>query len=264
MCEGVERVSLKSEPGISGMSAVIAFSSHYTASMAKKVVVEGRWDCKHTHGVYNWIAVHTVLCLSKYIYFYFQAFKKQYSLGVSINWLPSEKSCPNQLLLPKDVFPKSSLWLPLQTPSLSNSPGFCRAVGGPTAPQQPYICPTTSSLVSATSPMMLLNNMCQRAGFGKPHYEISCCHAGRDGYLHFSYEVFILGINRSFDGVVMILPGASATSTMQEARGAVAQQVLCRLFQNQFSQWANHHRSATFATMFNAPFDFLALLNIFL
>lgn len=41
MCEGVERVSLKSEPGIAGMSAVVTFSSHYTASMAKKVVTEG-------------------------------------------------------------------------------------------------------------------------------------------------------------------------------------------------------------------------------
>lgn len=80
--------------------------------------------------------------------------------------------------------------------------------------------------------MMLLNYMCQISGFGQPHYEISFRHAGPDGYLHFSYKVFILGIN-IFEGVIMVLPGASVASTLEEAQGAVAQQVLRRLFHNQ-------------------------------
>lgn len=42
MCEGVEMVSIKAEPGIAGTSAVVTFSSHYAATNAKKVVMEGR------------------------------------------------------------------------------------------------------------------------------------------------------------------------------------------------------------------------------
>lgn len=60
MCEGVERVSLKAEAGNAGMSAIVTFSSHYTASMAKKVVMEGMWDCKLIHGVYEWMTVNIV------------------------------------------------------------------------------------------------------------------------------------------------------------------------------------------------------------
>lgn len=79
--------------------------------------------------------------------------------------------------------------------------------------------------------MALLNYMCEISGFGQPQCEISCRNAGPDGYLHFSYKVFNLGIN-ILEGVIMILPGASVASTMEEARGAVAQQVMCRLFHN--------------------------------
>lgn len=143
------------------------------------------------------------------------------------------KPRPHELLPPQNlvnVSCGSSVVLPHQTHT-SNSPGFCRAVGGPTAPQQPYGCSTTSSLVSATSPVMLLNYMCKINGFGQPHCEISCHHAGPDGYLHFSYKVFNLGIN-ILEGLIMILPGASVASTMEEARAAVAQQVLRRLFRN--------------------------------
>lgn len=42
MCEGVEMVSVKSEPGIAGVSAIVTFSSHHAATNAKKVVTEGR------------------------------------------------------------------------------------------------------------------------------------------------------------------------------------------------------------------------------
>ncbi|XP_040904659.1 dead end protein 1 isoform X2 [Toxotes jaculatrix] len=41
LAEGVERVSLKAGPGIEGVSAIVAFSSHHCASMAKKMLVEG-------------------------------------------------------------------------------------------------------------------------------------------------------------------------------------------------------------------------------
>lgn len=147
------------------------------------------------------------------------------------------KPRPHELLHPQNlvnVSCGSSVLLPHQNPTMSNSPGFCRAVGGPTARQQPYGLSTTSSLVSATSPMMLLNYMCQINGFGQPHCKIFCPHAGPDGYLHFCYKVLILGIN-TIEGVIMILPGASVASTIEEARGAVALQVLRRLFHSHVS-----------------------------
>ncbi|XP_074503931.1 dead end protein 1 isoform X2 [Sebastes fasciatus] len=41
LAEGVERTSVKAGPGIEGVSAIVTFSSHHAASMAKKVLVEG-------------------------------------------------------------------------------------------------------------------------------------------------------------------------------------------------------------------------------
>lgn len=42
LTEGVERLSLKAGPGINGVSAIVVFSSHHAASMAKKVLIEGK------------------------------------------------------------------------------------------------------------------------------------------------------------------------------------------------------------------------------
>ncbi|XP_051805896.1 dead end protein 1-like [Acanthochromis polyacanthus] len=121
--EGVEKVSLKTGPGINGVSAIVTFSSHHSASMAKKVVVE--------------------------------AFKKHFALTVSIKWQSTEKHNPNE---PQPLQkPPKSLPLPLKPPRYacrhpslpprlavppSISPGFCRAVGGPPVPQQlqPSFC----------------------------------------------------------------------------------------------------------------------------
>lgn len=148
-------------------------------------------------------------------------------MRVKINWLPAAN-------------PRSHKLLPAQnlanvfcgTSELSKSSGFCKEVGGPTAAQ--HGLSTTSSFVSATSPMMLLNYMCQINGFGQPQCEISCHHAEPDGYLHFSYKVFNVGLN-ILEGVIMILPGVSVASTVEEARRAVAQQVLRKLFPDQVS-----------------------------
>lgn len=150
-------------------------------------------------------------------------FKKKYGLTVSVKWLPAEKPSVTQLLAsesPANGSRQSPVSLPQQTSTLYNSPGFCRAVGGPGAPQQPH------GRSTATSPMMLLSNMCQAAGFGEPRYEISFHKTGPDGYLHFTYKVFVLGINMSFPGVIKISPAAAVISSMEEAWGVVAQHVL--------------------------------------
>lgn len=127
LVEGVERVSVKTGPGIEGVSAIVVFTSHHAASMAKKVLVE--------------------------------AFKKCFSLSVSIKWQSSGKPSPEDaLMLQKAFFPSATrpprLLPHPQTPSLprlqlrpqpatlpfphapSVAPGFCRRVGGPVTPLQ--------------------------------------------------------------------------------------------------------------------------------
>lgn len=185
------------------------------------------------------------------------AFKKQFALTVSVKWqttvkpsldepLPAQKSAqkpPHRIV----NSPQPSVLPPrlLRPPSIP--PGFCRAVGGPTVPQQPPPPPpppsssTTSSssqghLVSAASsasPVMLLRKLCEATGFGRPLYEMYCSHTGYDGFLYFTYKVCIPGITMAFEGVVMILPGPTATTTLEEAQRAAAQQVLQRVYNNQ-------------------------------
>ncbi|CAI5682167.1 unnamed protein product [Oreochromis niloticus] len=219
LVEGVERVSLKAGPGIEGVSATVAFSSHHAASMAKKVLVE--------------------------------AFKKQFAMCVSVKWQPTEKPNPDEprcpqkrakSLLPSHLGPlhhsspqpsgpPSFLTLPTSIPA-----GFCRAVGGPTAPQLAHpTCsfPNSSTqghLVFAASPVMLLSKLCERAGVGQPFYEVQYSHAGPDGFLYFSYKVQIRGITAAFKGLVMILPGPNASTMLEEAQKAVAQQVLQKMY----------------------------------
>ncbi|XP_070693097.1 dead end protein 1 [Pempheris klunzingeri] len=224
LTEGVERVSLKAGPGIEGVSAIIAFSSHHTASMAKKVLVE--------------------------------AFKRRFALAVSIKWqstvrqsvdepLPQQK--PSLSLLPPPLTPPrhvlNSPQRSVLPPRLAHPPpippGFCRAVGGPTAPlhpSSPSSASTTLSTsqghrVSTASPVMLLQKLCEVTGVGQPLYELYYSHAGPDGFLYFTYKVCIPGITTAFEGLVMILPGPSAATMPEEARRAAAQQVLQKVSQ---------------------------------
>ncbi|XP_042349300.1 dead end protein 1 [Plectropomus leopardus] len=228
LAEGVERVSLKAGPGIDGVSAIVAFSSHHAASMAKKVLVE--------------------------------AFKKQFALNISIKWQstvkpnseeppPSHK--PSKSLLPSPLkAPRHILNTPqpsAQPPHLACPPsaalGFCRAVGGPTTPQQPSPQGSSTSLSSyqghpvsaafSSSPVMLLRKLCEATGVGQPHYELYYSHAGHDGFLYFTYKVCIPGVTEAFEGLVMILPGHSANSMLEEVRRAASQEVLQRVYNHQ-------------------------------
>ncbi|XP_030595669.1 dead end protein 1-like isoform X1 [Archocentrus centrarchus] len=224
LVEGVERVSLKAGPGIAGVSAITAFSSHHAASMAKKVLME--------------------------------EFKKQFAMAVSVKWHsteklnPAEPRCPQKpakSLLPspqrpprytknppQPSAPPPGLPLPLSIPS-----AFCKAVGGPTAPQLPHPkpCPTsffTEGLLGA-SPVMLLQKLCEVMGFGQPFYDMQYNHTGPDGFLYFSYKVQIPGITAVFKGLVLIAPGSSARTMVGEAQKAAAQQILQKVCLNQFN-----------------------------
>ncbi|XP_037531033.1 dead end protein 1 [Nematolebias whitei] len=207
MAEGVERVSLKAGPGIVGVSAIVAFSSHHAASMAKKVLVEG--------------------------------FKKSFSLNVSLKWLSVEKSSPAKSRClqnaPKSLLPS------VQPPRLARSqcppPGFCRAMGGPKAPLHPPP-PSSSSqggLTFAESPSMLLRLLCEGSGLGQPVYKIIYSSTGLYGLLHVTYKVHIPGMRAAFEGMCMIPPGPDPSTTQREAEKAVAQQVLLKVSNKQLT-----------------------------
>ncbi|KAM7388901.1 hypothetical protein PAMP_022905 [Pampus punctatissimus] len=213
LTEDVQRVSLKAGPGINGVSALIAFSSHHAASMAKKMLVE--------------------------------AFRKQFALSISVKWQLSvklsadEPQQPSKSLLPSPQKPPSVVTPRLVRP-LSTPPGFCRAVGGPTAPQHlhPPCCAASQDHLSAAfsaSSVMLLHKVCEATGFGQPLYEVYYSHTGPDGFLYFTFRVFIPGLTPAFKGLVMILPGPTVTNTLEEARQAAAQQVLQSVYNKQFS-----------------------------
>ncbi|XP_020503468.1 dead end protein 1 [Labrus bergylta] len=226
MADGVERVSLKAGPGIDGVSAIVAFSSHHAASMAKKVLVE--------------------------------AFKKQFSLTVSIKWQstvkasegeplppskPSKFVLPSPLKPPRHILnsPRPSALPPRLARPPSIPPGFCRAVGRPTAPQHHHPsrstpvqgpqgppAPSVSPVVQLCKvcPMELLCKVCEASGVGQPLFEMYFSHTGPDGFLYFTYKVSIPGIPTAFKGLVMILPGPSESTMLEEARRVAAQQVL--------------------------------------
>lgn len=181
------------------------------------------------------------------------AFKKQFALTISIKWLSSVKPSPDELLPPlkptvsllsstlrpprhilKSPQPSVLSPCPVHPPCIP--PGFSRAVGGPVTPQ----CSSTSqeTLVStafSSSPVMILHKVCELTCVGLPHYELYYSHAGPDGFLYFTYKVFIPGISPAFKGMVMILPGATATNTLEDARQAAAQLVLQSVYKRQLS-----------------------------
>ncbi|XP_068596224.1 LOW QUALITY PROTEIN: dead end protein 1 [Brachionichthys hirsutus] len=191
LTEGVERVSLKAGPGIEGVSAIVAFSSHYAASMARKVLAE--------------------------------AFKKQFNLTVSVKWHPVQKP-GGQGPPPPQKPPKGLLPPPSSAPHspLPPPPGFCRAVGGLAAAPSP---PGRS--VSAPSPAPTgthLDQVLEGSGSGRLY-----SHTGPDGFLYLSYRMLIPGTRTPFEGVVTILPGASGGTVLDEAHQAAARQILLRL-----------------------------------
>ncbi|XP_047441598.1 dead end protein 1 isoform X2 [Mugil cephalus] len=220
LAEGVERVALKTGPGIEGTTAIVGFSSHYFASIAKKMLVE--------------------------------AFRKQYGLTISVKWHSSELVIPDKPW-PTRTFPMGlpsppkpprhalkllpSVLPPHLAVAPSNSPGFCRAVGGPIATKSH---PPSSSSHRAppgieVSPLTLLRRACEVTGVGQPSFELHYSHIGPDGFLYYTYKVNIPGITSPFTGQVMILPGPSLDTIVEEAEKATAQEVLQKVFNSQFA-----------------------------
>ncbi|XP_062281572.1 dead end protein 1 [Scomber scombrus] len=224
LTDEVQRLSLKAGPGIKGVSAIVAYSSHHAASMAKKVLVE--------------------------------AFKKHFALSVSVKWQTSVKLSlddhqqPSKSLQSSLLKPASHILNSLQPSVLSPhldgppsmTPGFCRAVGGPPIdpPQHPHPrCSSTyQEILSAAflgCPVMRLSKMCELIGVGQPLYDIYNSHTGSDGFLYFTFKVCIPGITTPFKGLVMILPGSAGSNMLKEAQQAAAQKVLQSINNMQFT-----------------------------
>uniref|UniRef100_A0A3Q2DM25 DND microRNA-mediated repression inhibitor 1 n=1 Tax=Cyprinodon variegatus TaxID=28743 RepID=A0A3Q2DM25_CYPVA len=190
LVEGVERVSLKTGPGIDGVSAVVGFSSHFTASMAKKVLAAD--------------------------------LKKHCSLEVFVTWEPGEDLSPKQ---PSCSQAPKILMQPCFLPCGQANPdppvpsqGFCGAVGKPVS---------LTSLQPLVSPVVVLHRFCELNGYGQPLYELSKGLPRSDGFVEFFYKVLIQGVRSSFRGTVMVLPGPNCRATIDEARRAIAQQLNC-------------------------------------
>nr|WHP53097.1 dead end [Trichopodus pectoralis] len=224
LTEGVERLSLRTGPGIEGVSALVVFASHHTASMAKKMLVE--------------------------------AFKKQFGLTVSVKWQSPLKMSPEKLGTPQK--PLKSLLLPLflnpshngaksQQPSVqhphTDSPtpipaGFCKAVARPTANKHPPCLSAFSSqhhVLSTESPVSLLGKLCVATGVGQPLYEIYYSHTLHDGFMYFNYKVSIPGVPTSFKGLVPVLLGPSTSTMLEVVKHTAAQQVLQRVYDEQLA-----------------------------
>ncbi|XP_067312574.1 dead end protein 1 [Pseudorasbora parva] len=208
MSEGVEDVLLKlAGPKGREVVALVNYSSHYAASMAKKVLVE--------------------------------AFKKQCGISITVSWTSFSKSKRVKEMGQDDDFFTTPGLKPLTKPSLTpprlypqlshNVPShptlqpFFRAVGGPTAPPRDEMmaqAPVNRDTVSQ------LQSMCEVNRLGAPQYEVRYHHTGPDGFLYFAFKVLIPGLPLPLFGAVQILPGTSAQAMKGEVCRAAAEQVI--------------------------------------
>ncbi|XP_023845712.1 dead end protein 1 isoform X1 [Salvelinus sp. IW2-2015] len=206
--EGVEGVSLRAGPGEQGMSAVVVYASHHAASMAKKVLIE--------------------------------AFKKRFGLAITLKWQsssrPKHEEPPRPSKTPPSSPPKPprrSLDSPRPPLRLAQRqlPAFSRAVRAPSP--MVHAAPESSrgaTMVPPVDAAALLQGVCEVYGQGKPLYDLQYHNMGPDGFLCFSYRVYVPGLATPFTGMVQTLPGPTPGATQEEARRATAQQVLSTLY----------------------------------
>ncbi|XP_076862095.1 dead end protein 1 isoform X2 [Brachyhypopomus gauderio] len=208
LSDGVQGVTLKAPgPKGKGTCGLVLYSSHYFASMAKKMLV--------------------------------QAFKRQYGICISVRWFPGSSNSrreeredspsPLACLGPSHVprAPPTPLHVPAQRaahreplphPSLPlRPPLLSRVVGGPALPAWRRVQP--SAVAEAH-----LRWLCEQLGLGLPFYDMHYHHT--DGHLSFKYRVLIPGLPGPFCGTASILPRSGSSSMEDEARCIAAEQVI--------------------------------------
>ncbi|KAL6473925.1 hypothetical protein MHYP_G00174860 [Metynnis hypsauchen] len=228
LSDGVEDITMKAA-GFEGKAicALVHYSSHYAASMAKKVLV--------------------------------QDFKKQFGISISVQWVtgksksrqwehPEERSLapPGRKLPAKlsDTPPRFQITrpshlrnyrdrlppLPAAPPSPPPPPtqGFFRAVGS----AAPHVGNKMVPLVTRRPDLRShdsvgqLQWLCELHGLGVPLYDVRYHHTSPDGFLHFNYRVIIPRLPVPLSGAVQILPGISTNIMENEVHRAVAEQAI--------------------------------------
>ncbi|XP_053498456.1 dead end protein 1 isoform X2 [Ictalurus furcatus] len=224
IADGVEGVNIRTAgPKEKDVSALVYYSSHYAASMAKKVLV--------------------------------QAFRNLYGVSISVQWLsgngksrheehdeesplapPVLKSMGvNSLTSPRFQLcrdPKRPP--PLPTPPSPLQPQvFSQAVGGPTPQVTNVMLPLKPKSVEEPlhDSVHELRWLCELHGLGEPLYNMRYDHTGPDGFLYFAYRVMVPGLDMPFCGVVHVLPSTCANNMKAEVQRAAAKQLLNAIWQ---------------------------------
>ncbi|KAK3526327.1 hypothetical protein QTP70_024286 [Hemibagrus guttatus] len=208
--DGVEGITMKTTGPIE-VTAFVHYSSHYAASMAKKVLL--------------------------------QAFRKLYGISISIRWMSGsgksrrEGHDEKRLLVPSRLNaltpPRFKLSRdpehppPLPTPPSTFHPqSFTRAVGGPT-PQVMSVMLPAKPRGGVEEPLydlvLQLRWLCEQHGLGVPIYNMRYDHTGPDGFLYFSYRVVVPGLAVPFCGVTHVLPSTCGNMEAEVQRAAAKQ-----------------------------------------
>ncbi|XP_027020922.2 dead end protein 1 isoform X1 [Tachysurus fulvidraco] len=223
--DGVEGVNVRTTgPKEKDVTALVHYSSHHAASMAKKVLV--------------------------------QAFRKLYGLSISVRWMTGsgksrhEGHDEERLLVSPCLKPAALNTLtppriqlgrdhehppPLPTPpSPLHSQSFSRAVGGLT-PQVMSVMLPMKPRRSVEEPLYdsvhQLRWLCELHGLGLPLYNMRYDRTGPDGFLYFAYRVLVPGLAVPFCGIVHVLPSTCANNMEAEVQRAAAKQILGALWQ---------------------------------
>ncbi|TTE22036.1 Dead end protein 1 [Bagarius yarrelli] len=224
IADGVEGVTMSpTGPKEKDVTAVVHYTSHYAASMAKKVLV--------------------------------QAFRKLYGVSISIRWM-----CGSGKSRREDYEERPPAPSRLKTMTINSVTPTCfqfspDAEHPPPLPTSPSLLhPHTSQAVGDSTPQVMskilplkprsnmddllldsvhqLRWLCKLHGFGVPLYDVRYNHIGPDGFLYFAYRVMVPGLAMPFFGVVHILPNTCSNNMESEVQRAAAKQILSRIWQS--------------------------------
>ncbi|XP_036403544.1 dead end protein 1 [Megalops cyprinoides] len=212
LSDGVETVTFKFGKGKKKLTAVVHYSSHHCATLAKKVLCE--------------------------------AFQKTFGIVITVKWLSfstnprqneedKEKRPPSPKSFPQ--LPTKPCPLPFRHPEEHDHDRHEVHHQPPQDSPRPSIfspvvsCPPALSQGGGLDAAALLLRVCQLFHAGPPVYDLQYLQTRPDGFLSFAYRVTVPGLPLPFTGVVQILPGTGAATLQDEIRHAAAERILSAL-----------------------------------
>nr|XP_023685152.1 dead end protein homolog 1 isoform X1 [Paramormyrops kingsleyae] len=201
IADGVESLTLRPGKG-GGVTAVVQYTSHYTASMAKKVLCE--------------------------------AFKKRFDIMITVKWQsfsgkPRQDADQAKLSAsPPPGFPQVTLRSSLLPPPLLDG-GHRPALGQyPSLPRPAR--PGREALLFGDA-VALLRKVCDMLDLGPPLYSTQYLCSSPEGFLCFAFRVLIPGVPLPYTGMTRVLPGCSGAAQREEVYHAAAEHILRSLYQ---------------------------------